>query len=94
MWGPPSQLDLPYEVRHSLRFKDKHQRPLTEKEKTILDKLKKVDPDNFGKKFKGLFHKDFFFLQKNLSYTYSYAFFLRFVNATVKDYKRIRFATT
>ena len=62
MWGPPSQLDLPYEVRHSLRFKDKHQRPLTEKEKTILDKLKKVDPDNFGKKFKGLFHKEIFFI--------------------------------
>jgi hypothetical protein len=55
MWGPPSQLDLPYDVRHSLRFKDKHQRPLTDKENSILEKLKKVDPNNFGKKFKGLF---------------------------------------
>ena len=54
MWGPPSQLDLPYDVRHSLRFKDKHQRPLTDKENSILEKLKKVDPNNFGKKFKGL----------------------------------------
>jgi len=63
MWGPPSQLDLPYDVRHSLRFKDKHQRPLTDKENSILEKLKKVDPNNFGKKFKGLFdivHLEYF----------------------------------
>ena len=59
MWGPPSQLDLPYDVRHSLRFKDKHQRPLTDKENSILEKLKKVDPNNFGKKFKGMFEKLF-----------------------------------
>ena len=54
MWGPPSQLDLSYEIRHMRRFKDKHQRPLTDKEKEILDRIKKVDPNNFGKKCKGL----------------------------------------
>ena len=37
-----------------MRFKDKHQRPLTAKENEILDRLKKCDPDNFGKKFKGI----------------------------------------
>ena len=36
MWGGVSQLDLPYEVRHMMRFKDKHQRPLTEREKEII----------------------------------------------------------
>ena len=54
MWGPPSQLNLSYEIRHMRRFKDKHQRPLTDKEKEILDRIKKVDPNNFGKKCKGL----------------------------------------
>lgn len=54
MWGPPSQLDLPYEVRHMMRFKDKHQRPLTDKEKAILERIKKADPENFGKKCKGM----------------------------------------
>lgn len=54
MWGPPSQLDLPYEVRHMLRFKDKHQRPLNDKEKDILERLRKHDPNNFGAKFKGI----------------------------------------
>ena len=53
MWGPPSQLELPYEVRHMMRFKDKHQRPLTDKENQILDRLKRLDPENFGPKFKG-----------------------------------------
>ncbi len=40
MWGPPSQLELPYEVRHMLRFKDKYQRPLTDREKEIIKKVK------------------------------------------------------
>lgn len=37
-----------------LRFKDKHQRPLTDKEKDILERLRKHDPNNFGPKFKGI----------------------------------------
>ena len=36
-----------------MRFKDKHQRPLTDKEKQILERLRKLDPENFGPKFKG-----------------------------------------
>ena len=40
MWGGVSELDLPYEVRHIMRFKDKHQRPLTEREKEIIEKVK------------------------------------------------------
>ena len=52
MWGPPSQLDLPYRVRHMRKFKDKYQRPLTDKENEILERIKKADPENFGPKFK------------------------------------------
>ena len=40
MWGGVSELDLSYEVRHIMRFKDKHQRPLTEREKEIIAKVK------------------------------------------------------
>jgi uncharacterized protein YeeX (DUF496 family) len=40
MWGGISQLDLPYEVRHMMRFKDKYQRPLTDREKEIIEKVK------------------------------------------------------
>ena len=40
MWGGVSELDLPYEVRHIMRFKDKHQRPLTDREKEIIEKVK------------------------------------------------------
>ena len=47
MWGGVSELDLPYEVRHIMRFKDKHQRPLTDREKEIIDKVKSGVP---GKK--------------------------------------------
>ena len=39
MWGGISQLDLPYEVRHMMRFKDKYQRPLTDREKEIIEKV-------------------------------------------------------
>ena len=40
MWGGVSQLDVPYEVRHMMRFKDKHQRPLTDREKEIIARVK------------------------------------------------------
>ena len=40
MWGCVSQLDVPYEVRHMMRFKDKHQRPLTDREKEIIARVK------------------------------------------------------
>ena len=40
MWGGVSELDLRYEVRHIMRFKDKHQRPLTDREKEIIEKVK------------------------------------------------------
>ena len=43
MWGGISQLDLPYEVRHMMRFKDKYQRPLTDREKEIIEKVKGED---------------------------------------------------
>jgi hypothetical protein len=43
MWGGISQLDLPYEVRHMMRFKDTYQRPLTDKEKEIIAKVKGED---------------------------------------------------
>jgi hypothetical protein len=32
-----------------MRFKDKHQRPLTDKEKEIIQRIKDADPDRFGK---------------------------------------------
>lgn len=44
MYGPVSKLELPYEIRHRLRFKDKYQRPLTEKEKDIIEKVKAKSP--------------------------------------------------
>ena len=47
MWGGVSELDLRYEVRHIMRFKDKHQRPLTDREKEIIEKVKAGVP---GKK--------------------------------------------
>ena len=40
MWGGVSELDLHYDVRHIMRFKDKHQRPLTDREKEIIEKVK------------------------------------------------------
>ncbi len=43
MWGGISQLDLPYEVRHMQRFRDKHQRPLTDREKEIIERVKGED---------------------------------------------------
>ena len=43
MWGGVSQLDLPYEVRHMMRFKDKYQRPLNDREKEIIEKVKGED---------------------------------------------------
>ena len=43
MWGGVSQLDLPYEVRHMMRFKDKYQRPLTDREMEIIEKVKGED---------------------------------------------------
>ena len=36
-------MELPYEVRHMMRFKDKHQRPLTEREKEIIRRVKGED---------------------------------------------------
>ena len=44
MWGGVSELDLSYEVRHIMRFKDKHQRPLTEQEKEIIARVKAGKP--------------------------------------------------
>jgi hypothetical protein len=40
MWGPISELDLPYEVRHRRRFKERYQRPLTDREKEIVARVK------------------------------------------------------
>jgi hypothetical protein len=40
MWGGISQLDTPYEVRRVQRFPEKYQRPLSDREKMLIDKVK------------------------------------------------------
>jgi hypothetical protein len=40
MWGPVSELDIPYDVRRIRAFPEKFQRSLSEREKMLIAKVK------------------------------------------------------